>query len=67
VCVVPKLKGTTLATARKRLKHALCRLGKVTKPRHPHSGLVVTRQNPSAGKRLPVNTRVKLKLGAKHQ
>jgi hypothetical protein len=57
-CVVPKLTGETLKTAKKRLKAADCRLGKVT-----GHGKKVKKQKPKAGKVLPPRSKVSVKLG----
>jgi len=63
-CHVPKLKGKTLAAARRALKKAHCALGKVHKPHHAHGRLVVRRQSPSAGKVRRAGTRVAVTLRA---
>ncbi len=68
-CKVPKLKGLTLAKARKALAKAHCRLGKVTKPRKPRHGrlpaLVVRSSRPKAGAVHSAGMKVKLALGPK--
>jgi hypothetical protein len=68
LCHVPKLKGKTLARARKLLVAAHCRLGRVTKPRarkgHKPS-LVVGRQSRTAGRKLPNGTKISLRLVVK--
>jgi hypothetical protein len=48
-CKAPKLKGKTLAAAKKLIAKAHCQLGKVTKPKHVKKGvrLVVTKQKVS--------------------
>ena len=62
-CVVPKLKGRTLARARKALRRAHCSLGHVKKPaKHKHQ-LVVVSQAPAARKKLPSGGKVNLRLG----
>jgi virginiamycin B lyase len=64
-CIVPKLKGDTLARARKLLARARCSLGKVAKPRpsrHKPRPLVVGSQRPAAGRELAVNAKVALGL-----
>ncbi len=65
-CVVPRLKGKTLAQAKRALKRSHCKLGKVTKPkRHKHHKLrklVVKRSKPSAGSVRPVGTKIALTL-----
>jgi hypothetical protein len=66
-CVVPKLKGKTLAAAKRALKAHHCRLGKVRRPkRHKHSKpvkLVVLAQSRRAGAKLPQGTKVNVRLG----
>jgi plastocyanin len=63
-CVVPKLKGTTIATAKRRLAKAHCALGKVTKRKGPKSkkGKVVA-QAPKPGTNRPARSRVALVIG----
>jgi streptogramin lyase len=62
-CVVPKLRGKTLAKARKLLLAEQCGLGKVTKPAKRKHKLVVVAQKPAAKKVLPHGARVNLRLG----
>lgn len=67
-CIVPKLVGKTLKAAKKKIKAANCKLGKVRKPK-PRKGekrrvLVVKSSSPAAGAR-PVSGKVNLKLGPK--
>ncbi len=63
-CTVPKLKGTKLAAAKKKIKAASCKVGKVTKEKSPKAkkGKVVG-QGTKAGKVVPVGTAVKLTVG----
>jgi hypothetical protein len=62
-CVVPKLKGRTLARAKSALKSARCRLGKVKKPKHQSRGkLLVSSQSPTAGKIQSPGSRVNVRL-----
>ena len=64
-CVVPRLKGRTLTAAKRALKRAGCRLGKVSKRRaHRRRGTVLT-QSRAPGRRLPRGTRVAITL-ARH-
>ncbi len=65
-CHVPRLKGDTLGQARRTLKRAHCRLGRVHRPRHVSHGshLKVSSQNPSAGSVRPAGSRVSVKLSA---
>jgi hypothetical protein len=60
VCVVPRVKGLSIARARGALHRSKCSLGKVRRPRHRvhHRVLRVTRQHPNAGKRLAKHARV---------
>jgi virginiamycin B lyase len=67
-CVVPKLKGKTLAQARTLLAKAHCKLGKVTKPKvkkhHKQPSLVVSSTKPGAGTKLTNGAKVAVKLVA---
>jgi hypothetical protein len=64
-CVVPKLKGRTLAAAKRALKRAGCRAGKVSKRRsRKHAGTVLA-QSKRAGRRLARGTRVRLVVAAR--
>jgi hypothetical protein len=65
-CKVPKLKGLSKKRAKRRLRKAGCRLGKVRRPRaHVKRKLVVRRQSLKAGKVVPRGTKVKLRLGVR--
>lgn len=64
-CVVPLLRGDTLAAAGRALANAHCRLGKVSRSRRHHETILVTRQDPRPGETLPVGGRVTLTLGAR--
>jgi hypothetical protein len=67
-CVVPRLKGKTLAQAKRALGKAHCRLGKVSLPKkHKHRGLVVKSSQPRAGAVRPAGTKVALTLAAKRK
>jgi subtilisin family serine protease len=63
-CVVPKVIGAKLATAKTRIKARHCRVGKLTyiKSTKRKKGKVI-RELPKAGKRLGNNARVNLWLG----
>lgn len=61
-CKVPSLRGLTLTRAKKRLRTAGCRVGRVT-PRKRHGKLVVRRQSRRAGAKVAIGTRVNLTLG----
>ncbi|MEZ5100022.1 MAG: PASTA domain-containing protein [Thermoleophilia bacterium] len=62
-CVVPKLRGLTLAEARARLERARCRVGRVTRTRAKGvaAGEVVS-SKPTAGKSLAAGAKVALVL-----
>jgi hypothetical protein len=68
-CRVPRLKGLSLARARRALAAAHCALGRVTKPRHRRGrrapALVVKSSTPAVGTVLDGGARVALKLRAK--
>jgi hypothetical protein len=63
-CVVPKLRSKSLKAAKKKLKRADCRLGRVTKRRTvtPKTGKVIA-QSKNAGKKLAPGTKLNLTLG----
>jgi hypothetical protein len=63
-CVVPSLRGDTLSTAKRALVKAHCQIGKVSRPRHAHGKLVVTRQAQPAGKHEPADSHVAVTLGS---
>jgi hypothetical protein len=63
-CVVPKLKGRTLSSARRALKQARCALGTVRKPKRGRS-LVVAAQTVRAGTRRTAGTKVGVRLAPK--
>jgi hypothetical protein len=58
-CVVPKVKGKKLKRAKKRLRNAECRLGKVK----GQKGGKVKKQKPKPGSVLPEGGKVKVTLG----
>jgi FG-GAP-like repeat/PASTA domain len=63
-CVVPNVIGKPLATAKKALKKALCKLGKVSyKPSTKKKKGRVLAESPKAGKKLAANSKVNLTLG----
>ena len=65
-CKVPRLRKLTLAKARKRLKAAGCRVGKVRKPRGVKaSRLVVRKQSRRAGSTASRSAKVNLTLARK--
>jgi PASTA domain len=63
-CAVPRLKGRTLKSARRRLARSGCRVGRVHRDRH-HSGRRprVLRQSPRPGRMLSEPAKVNLTLG----
>ena len=60
-CVVPRLRGLTLPSARRRLKAAGCALGKLRSPR-TRGRLVVRSSSPGAGAKLKLGARVALRM-----
>jgi Ca2+-binding RTX toxin-like protein len=62
-CVVPNVKGRTLARARRLLASKRCRLGRVTKgySQKVRKGRVIS-QRPVVGRRLPRGTKVHVKI-----
>jgi hypothetical protein len=67
-CIVPGLRGKTLARAKAALREADCKLGNVRKPKRmngkKHRVLVVKSSSPAAGAR-PADGKVDLRLGPK--
>jgi hypothetical protein len=61
-CVVPKIVGKRLATARARILRAHCRVGTIARVAAARSRNVVVGQSPRAGKRLRAGSRVKLSV-----
>lgn len=59
-CVVPRLRGVTVAAARRRLAAANCRLGSV---RGRRRGARVRSQSPRAGSIRPAGTPVRVRMG----
>jgi subtilisin family serine protease len=68
-CKVPKLKGKTLRAAKRALKKAHCKLGKVRKPRARRGSrkpaLVVRSSKPKRGAVRAADAKVRVKLGPK--
>ncbi len=60
-CVVPKLKGKKLKAARKKLKKAECKLGKVKGDKSADAK--ITKQKPKPGKKLAPGSKIKVTLG----
>lgn len=64
-CVVPKLQGKKLKAAKKKIKAAGCKLGKVTKRKGATAANgKVAGQSPQAGKTVAAGTKVKVTLAA---
>jgi beta-lactam-binding protein with PASTA domain len=63
-CVVPKLRGKELKAARKRIKAADCKLGKVTRKGTVGRGAKVVKQTPKAGTVRAAGSKVDVVLGA---
>ena len=61
-CVVPRVVGLRLGTARKRIRRAHCRVGRVRRAYSRRVGRVLA-QSPRAGARRPAGTRVNLLVG----
>jgi Divergent InlB B-repeat domain/PASTA domain len=62
-CLVPKLRGKSLKQAKRVLKHAHCRLGKVRRPKGGKGQrLVVRSSKPGAGTKLGAGAKVGVKL-----
>jgi hypothetical protein len=63
-CVVPKLRGKTLAAAKRAIRNHYCRVGKITKVTSSakNRGHVIS-QRPKPGKRLKTGSKVALKVG----
>ncbi|HKO38809.1 MAG TPA: PASTA domain-containing protein [Solirubrobacterales bacterium] len=69
LCVVPKLAGKTLKAAKRKIRAANCKLGKIRRAKRPRGLkgpwlLVVKSQSPESGSS-PANGRVHLRLGPK--
>ncbi|HEU0250060.1 MAG TPA: PASTA domain-containing protein [Solirubrobacteraceae bacterium] len=62
-CVVPALKGETLTSARRALRRAHCRIGRIHQSIHRHGASYVSAQSFSAGRRLARGARVALWIG----
>lgn len=62
-CIVPSLRGKSLSQARRTLQNAHCTLGKVRRPSHGRSVLVVVAQSVTAGRKLGESAAVTLRLG----
>jgi cytochrome c peroxidase len=61
-CVVPSLRGRSVAKARRMLAAARCKLGLVLSARGAKGRLVVSSQRPTAGAKRPMGTRVAVRV-----
>jgi hypothetical protein len=67
-CTIPNLKGKSIGKAKKAIRKAGCKVGKITKPKHSrHKKLVVKRQTPGKGAVVAGGTPVDLKLKVKEK
>jgi cytochrome c peroxidase len=64
-CVVPRLRGRTVAASRRLLVRSKCGLGLVLRSRKAHGKLVVSSQRPAAGTKRPAGSRVAVRLRVK--
>jgi hypothetical protein len=62
-CTVPSIHGDSLAAARRALRGAHCRLGRVSAPRKHRGHLVVRAQRPRPGRKLAAGSTVAVTLG----
>jgi len=62
VCVVPRLRGATLAVARSRIRRAGCSVGSVRRTRNRLKRGRVVAQKPAAGRRVSLRGRVNVTL-----
>jgi serine/threonine-protein kinase len=64
MCIVPKLKGKTVAAAKRAIKKAHCSVGTITKVASStkNRGRVIS-QSPKPGKHLKKGSKVALKVG----
>ena len=65
-CVVPRVQGRKMAAARKAIRRAHCRVGRVRKARSLRPSGRVIAQTPRAGKRLPLGAKVNLVVSRGH-
>lgn len=67
-CVVPSLRGSSLNAAKRVLRRAKCKLGRVSRPaRAAHGALLVMRQSQPRGRKLPAGTPVAVTLAARRR
>ena len=64
-CVVPNVKGKKVASARRAIVRANCRLGKVTRKRSSKKRGTVIKQRPAPGKRAASGTKVNLTVATR--
>jgi hypothetical protein len=65
-CVVPRVQGRKMVAARKAIRRAHCRVGRVRKARSQRPSGRVIAQTPRAGKRLPLGAKVNLVVSRGH-
>jgi PASTA domain-containing protein len=65
VCIVPKLAGKTLKAAKRKIRAADCKVGKVHKPKRTKGGALVVKSSSPAAGASPANGKVNLRLGPK--
>ena len=61
-CTVPKLKGQTLAAAKRMVALAGCAVGKITGPKKNRSKLHVVSQKPAPNKDVDIGTKVNIQI-----
>src|SRR4029079_185702 len=61
-CVVPRLRGRSVAQAKRLLARSQCKLGLVLPPRGAKGRMIVSSQRPSAGTKRPLGTRVAVRV-----
>jgi hypothetical protein len=64
-CVVPRLTGKNLKIAKKRIKRADCKLGKVTKKSTAGKSAKVVKQKPAVGTTRPAGSKINVVLGGR--
>ena len=64
-CRVPRLKGEKLKAAKKRIKAADCKLGKVTKEGTAGKSAKVVKQKPAVGTTRPAGSKINVVLGGR--
>jgi hypothetical protein len=67
MCLVPSLKGDSLAAARSALRSAHCNLGIVARPRRHHGALIVVGQSRPHGTKLRQGASIAVDLGTRRR